>query len=373
MASVACTRSRAPQFDLGALTVSILTSNGDAEATTPPRAADVLAVDFASLPQLPELVAGLLDARTSLVGTGRGARRRCFLSAACAPPHARELRGLGVVVLCADPRCLAMSRVLLDGSTEEDALAGALEPRGLFAEAVGQVAAWAELASESSRCNMTTSTKVQICLEDTLSNCPSTTIGDLADFLGVSKPPMGELTAFLEGDGALVERFSQCLRYMPGVEDVSFESLLAPWLASSHAELASYGRRLLAECCEAREASLRFRERHEEGQCEPCVFALRSSCRNGAACGYCHLEGHQKPKRASKRKREKRKERIRRMYRTPSPSWNLDQEASTNRRGASPLRRLPQLQSQLGYHWVLQPAPWVAVGPLEPQWCGSLW
>lgn len=57
---------------------------------------------------------------------------------------------------------------------------------------------------------------------------------------------------------------------------------------------------------------------HESGNCRPCVFALRGVCKHTAEmCAFCHADGHEKTKRASRKTRTLRKLRAR----TPSPDW----------------------------------------------------
>ena len=64
-------------------------------------------------------------------------------------------------------------------------------------------------------------------------------------------------------------------------------------------------------------AALDLQERHMIGKCNPCLFALRTTCRRHPSCSYCHLPGHRKPKRARKHARDSKKNRI---GRTTTPS-----------------------------------------------------
>lgn len=67
-------------------------------------------------------------------------------------------------------------------------------------------------------------------------------------------------------------------------------------------------------------------EIHKAGKCRPCVFAMRGMCKNTAEmCVYCHMDGHDKTKRASHRVRKQRKQEREARRRTPSPWGHLTQ------------------------------------------------
>jgi hypothetical protein len=194
------------------------------------------------------------------------------------------------------------------------------------------MAEWAELES-------TWSEQVRLFFVEDFASDAEAAVRHLAQFLGV-RAPSSKLLAQLQdaaSQGAaqiaeLQQELSQLAR--PQLD------LFMPWLSSPNAFLQDLGERLQQDIAQAAsdEPPLPGRDwsvEHAAGTCNPCIFAMRNTCRNGAACQHCHLPGHAKPKRASKKKRDQKKERLARLCRTPSPEWRAYD--------AEPARSLPAL------------------------------
>ena len=106
---------------------------------------------------------------------------------------------------------------------------------------------------------------------------------------------------FVVGDLSLMRLFGLASQMIESSPDASMEPANLPLAAVADESLQ---RSTLSA------AALDLQERHMIGKCNPCLFALRTTCRRHPSCSYCHLPSHRKPKRASKHARDSNKNRI---------------------------------------------------------------
>lgn len=287
---------------------------------------EVIVMCSPSIPVLPEFVVELVECGTRPVGVdlfGFSSPERCSLQEGTSPSLLPGWQGDGqlpsalgaskIVVFCADPRL----------GVQPESLQSSLGENGSMARCIQDMAEWAALES---------SYPDQVRLffvEDFVSDASAAARG-LGQFLGVrasSTKTLNQLQDVALGAEHLAELQQEVGNQAMGSR---MEKLFAPWLRSSNAFLQNFGERLRQEVAQwsqtkdEQPSALTTRDwsaEHELGTCNPCIFAMRNTCRNGAACQHCHLPGHAKPKRASKKKRDQKKERLARLCRTPSPEW----------------------------------------------------
>jgi hypothetical protein len=164
----------------------------------------------------------------------------------------------------------------------------------------------------------------------------------LAQFLGIRAPSSKMLMQLQDAASQGAAQVAELQQELSKLGMPQSEELFMPWLSSPNAFLQDFGERLqqeiasqVANTLAALPTGRDWSVEHAVGTCNPCIFAMRGTCRNGEACQHCHLPGHAKPKRASKKKRDQKKERMARLCRTPSPQWRAYD--------AEPARSLPAL------------------------------
>lgn len=240
-----------------------------------------------------------------------------------------------VVVFCADPRLGVDSEAGLQNET--------FAQHGPVGRSIRAVAQWAELES---------SWPEQVGLffvEDFVSDAEAT-LRHLVQFLGL-RALSSEVFARLHDDASRgAAQIAEMQHELPRLGMPQHpEELFMPWLSSPNASLTNLAERLLQEIASQGSARLAppiaAGDAHDTGTCNPCIFAMRGACINGEACLHCHVPGHSKPKRASKRKRDQKRNQFARLLRTPSPEWRAE--------GAEPSRSLPALT--LPSHTCMQP------------------
>jgi len=120
--------------------------------------------------------------------------------------------------------------------------------------------------------------------------------------------------------GPRLQAFQEGLAISSTKVQANFRSMLTSWFDAPSICLAQLGESAARGVATLLPATLsrpwKGEAVHMEGTCRPCVFHLRGICRNSdEMCAYCHADGHQPTKRASRKTRAKRKARV---Y-TPSP------------------------------------------------------
>jgi hypothetical protein len=189
---------------------------------------------------------------------------------------------------------------------------------GSLAFSVERLAAWAAVESDCEE-------QVRLFFLEDFVLEPELAIQRLAQFLEVRALdlPIEDFKWQLDSldlSDARLEELEKGLAMLSDAAWSDLEMLLNSWLDSPNPRLATLADQMLQR--PAPIAGITdWEERHLAGTCDPCIFALRNACRNGSSCSYCHLPGHRKPKRASKRKRDQKKTRISRACRIPSPEW----------------------------------------------------
>jgi len=285
---------------------------------------------------LPDIVVELVEGGVSTDPFGLPVERRCQLQAGTSPSLLPGWLGDGrlpsslsatkVVVFCADPR------FGLDLS-EAGSQSAVLELDGPVARNVQDLAEWAELENSWPE-------QVRLFFVEDFVSDAEAAMRHLVQFLGV-RAASGKILAQLQD--AAMQGSAQIAKVQQELSKLAtMEELFMPWLSSPNAFLQDFGERLQQEIAsQAANAELAlptgrdWSVEHATSTCNPCIFAMRNTCRNGDACQHCHLPGHAKPKRASKKKRDQKKERLARLCRTPSPEWRAYD--------AQPARSLPAL------------------------------
>jgi hypothetical protein len=109
-----------------------------------------------------------------------------------------------------------------------------------------------------------------------------------------------------------LQGFEDLLMQLGQAARVAWTRSLTPWTQDGDIRLAKVGQmaiRGVASLPSIRSLQpKRGIEAHNAGMCRPCVFAMRGACERPLGfCQYCHEEGHSKPKRLSKKVRDRRK------------------------------------------------------------------
>jgi hypothetical protein len=277
---------------------------------------DVFVVCDESLSTLAELTTELVESSAATDPFGLGGQRSCRLQDGASPSLLPGWEGTGylpealsaskVVVFCADPRLSAR---------------GSSDSVGAMRDYIDCMAQWAELENSCPE-------QVRVFLVEHFESDAESAVRSLSQFLGVgasSSKVLGQMgDAWVEA----AQRISEAQRDLEQDARSKAQELFEPWLQSANPFLQDMGERLSHEVAQIEVATGRdWSAEHALGTCNPCIFAMRNTCRNGSACQHCHLAGHAKPKRASKKKRDQKKERLARLCRTPSPEWRSYDEA----------------------------------------------
>lgn len=270
--------------------------------------------------------------------------------------------GPKIAVFCADPRYELMSELENNDDTSDQLTKDALVRHAVEDES-GKVRAVIKDICEWAAAEQDCPEQVRIFFVEDFVFEPEVAIGRLAQFLEVYAFPLPteQLLSHIDMDGLAADRcvreFRRHLARLPNSVTNDLHMALSPWLQSANPQLATLAEQMLQGPAPA---IVDWEPAHATGACDPCLFAMRNACRNGDSCAYCHLPGHRKPKRASKRKRDQKKERLSRACRTPSPEWRSSDSIGTDRI----LPTLPAASLSWSPVLPLQPAliP-VAVGP----------
>jgi len=134
--------------------------------------------------------------------------------------------------------------------------------------------------------------------------------------------------------GPRLQNFENALAEISSEFRNQFRKMLFSWMDGSDACLAQLAHVAARGVCSLPPARmlqpLKGEGAHASNECRVCVFALRGACQNSAEmCKYCHADGHERTKRASRAKRAQRK--VRDHTRSPSPGQAQDVLATRTR------------------------------------------